>query len=78
MKLRGDSPGDQRLEPSASRTCEHDRGALSELRDQGGRTAVSHDLAVVQDRDVVRELLRLVEIVRREEDRPAFPLEVSD
>src|SRR2546426_8059850 len=44
----------------------------------GRTTAVSHDLAVVQDRDVVRELLRLVEIVRREEDRPPLPPEVSD
>src|SRR5207245_9693176 len=78
VKLRGDSPGTQRLISSASRTRAHDRGAPSELRDERGWTAVGHDLAVVQNRDVVRELLRLVEIVRREEDRPPLPLEVSD
>ncbi len=78
MQLCGDSSGGERLVPSASRTREDDRRAASELRDEGGWTAVSNDLAVVQDCDVVRELLRLVEIVRREENRPPLPLEVSN
>src|SRR5206468_11976255 len=78
MQLRGDSAGGECLMPSASRAREDDRRAASELGDEGGRTAVGHDLAVVQDRDVVRELLRLVEIVRGEEDGPALPLEVSN
>src|SRR5207245_9318997 len=50
----------------------------SELRDESGRAAVSHDLAVIHDRDLIRKLLCLVEIVRREEDRPSLALEVSD
>src|SRR4051812_2996802 len=34
----------------------------------GGRP-LTHDLAFAEDRDAVRELLRLVEVMRREQDR---------
>src|SRR5207247_1271992 len=55
-----------------------DRRATPELGDERGRAAVRHELAVVHDRHVVGELLRLVEVVCRQEDRASFPLQVSD
>src|SRR3989442_4289591 len=78
MDFRRNSPGRQGLRSTAARASEDDGRAAPELRDERGRTPVRHDLAVVHDRHVVGELLRFVEVMRREQDRPALALEIAD
>src|SRR5436309_8649317 len=52
--------------------------ALAVLSNQVRRGPPSDDFAMVHDRDIVCELLRLIQIMRRQEDRRPFALELSD
>ena len=48
------------------------------LADQLGGRALAHDHAVAQHRDAIRELLGLVEVVRRQENRRAERAQRAD